>query len=199
MPPSGRGRRRRPVAACNQARYVILSPIRPSPTIPSCIVFLSLNVRAESASSTAAIRLAQACVDGSLEVNAHAATMALVERLPIAQRLCGEQRAEPTFMPGIIRSSGSSAVICRTTHASGTALVQLTGRVEEAWPEANGRRNAMCVANLQPQALSSSSVWSGFARDVRGDRDVIARFHLREDPASACAGVCAEMLVLPER
>src|SRR5580658_2023283 len=59
--------------------------------------------------------------------------------------------------------------------------------MQEARPEAHGGRDVTCIANHQTQFVQRLDV-RRIARDVRADRDVIARLELFEDCAQR-AGV----------
>ena len=117
-----------------------------------------------SASSTAATSARSAGSTSPFKMDAHAAAVALVERHPIAERLRGEQRAEADVHAGNHRIVGIVGGDLQNDARVGAALMQLSGRMEEARAEADRRRDAMRVANLQAQLLQQFGVRCDCAR-----------------------------------
>ena len=86
-------------------------------------------------------------------MHAHAAPVTLIERHPIAERLRREQRAESHVHSRNHRVVGIVRGNLQDDARVGAAFVKLTGRMEETRSEADGRRDAMRVTNLQAKLL----------------------------------------------
>ena len=142
---------------------------------------------------------AQRRFHGAFEVNAHAAAAPFVERHPIAERLRGEQRAKADLHSGNHRVVGIVRRDLQDDARIGAAFVELPGRMEEARAEADGRRDAARVADLQTKFLEKFDV-RRIARDVGGDGVVIVRPQLREELRQRLRRVLrGNVALLPER
>src|SRR5436190_3365172 len=121
--------------------------------------------------------LLQPFVDVGAEVDGDRAALATGERLEIADRLRPREDAERELLAGEFDVIPSAARQLQEHAVRGPAFVKLTGRVKKSWTVA-GRggdveRTSDCVANLGNEFVAA---WR--LREVFGQRDIIAGFHL---------------------
>ncbi len=149
----------------------------PSPLV-ACAVAIELSgiaghARTLNALSTTALSTRSRDVDVALEVDANAAATAFVQRHPIAQCLCCQQRAESHVHARYHRIVGILGGDLQDHARIGTALVELAGGMQKARTKADRRRDA-CARRESSNAARRADPGVRVSSDVCGDRGVVA-------------------------
>src|SRR6516164_2951119 len=177
-------------------RRTMLPPMRPSPTIPNCIVIHSCPPRASplpggeresehrasysaECAACGAVNCGEAVCDLTGDVRTQHAAPAFGEHAEIAARLRRPDLAEACLaagdgkvLPGLRRDLKEHAGIR-------PALICLPGRMQEARPELGTGRDMLAVAHRGAQFLQDADV-PRVALDISKRREIIARVQARE-------------------
>ena len=100
-----------------------------------------------------------------------------VEQTPERERLAGDGQVDADLVDDLDEDA-----------AIGAALVELAGGVEKAGAEAERRRDAVAVAQLQPRGLESGRVRRG-AGQVGLDREIVALVDAGEEGGEVVVGL----------
>src|SRR4051812_37477517 len=159
---------RRPLRAGRDARHVRTRRPR-----SSCLHYRVLHHVRE--------RL-QSRVDVAAEVHAQRAPIARLQRLEVADRLRAAEHTEREFLARQRDVLASAAGELQEDAVVGAAFVQLSGRMEEARSVAGGRRDVQLARDRLADRGDLLVALRRFG-EVLGERDVIARLHLRQQRA----------------
>ena len=168
-------------------RRAMLPPMRPSPTMPICIVH-SLQIALFERRIHGASQLGQALVD-VLEMDAQRAAAAFHQHLEIPARLRSLHHAEAVVMAGHVDVGRVIAGDLQEHAGIRAALVGLPGRMLEARSEAEAGRGAGLVADARAHRGQRLRV-RFVALDVGEQRDVVAVRRARGRMALQIAGQC---------
>ena len=177
----------------------MLAPIRPRPTIPSCMWSI-LADRTTDADRAARLRLAQWRLDDDLverlepgahvgaQMHAQRATPAIDEHLEVAARLRRLHDAEGVPRARHGRSRGVVAGDLQEDAGVGAALVGLSRRVQEARTEADARGDLPRGRARGGACGSAACFVRRRHRDVGEQREVVAGAQAREVRANPRRG-----------
>src|SRR5579875_1787717 len=189
---TGAGVRLNTTALCPRlsSRRTMLAPIRPSPTMPSCILASPLR---ESLIPRVGERT-QPGRDIRAEMHAQGAPSAFGQHVEIAARLRRLHDGKPVAMAGNGQILGVLAGDLQEHAAVRPALVRLPGGVQEARAEAHARRHMLGAQEARahvPQRVGMGAV----ALDISEQRRVVAR----PQPIEMRLQIPVERVVAPER
>src|SRR3954471_8838813 len=124
-------------------------------------------------------QLLKSAVDVVAEVDRERAAVALEQRFEIADRLRAAENTESKFLAGQRKLAAATAGELQEDAVVGAAFVKLSRRVQEARTVTRGRRDVPLardgLANLRDPFVALRRFGEVFSQ-----RDVVARFHFRE-------------------
>src|SRR5882762_8844692 len=130
-------------------RRTMLPPMRPSPTMPSCISLLPMVAALPQRLPDRFLERRQAGRHMGAEMHAHNAPPALRQHLEVAARLRRLDDAEAVGLIGDRKIVGIVAGDLKEDAGIGPAFVGLAGRMEETRAEADAGRHPFAIADHQ--------------------------------------------------
>src|SRR6202521_5635814 len=149
----------------------MLAPMRPRPTIPSCIhapYSCAWSERARGPSPHDArlqnlfyqfCEFGETCFHIAAEVHAQRPTLAVGQNLEVAPSLCCLHYSESVLLSGNRQVLSIVACYLQEHAAVGAAFISLSGGVQKTRPETEARRHMFAIADGHAQALQQRFVF----------------------------------------